>query len=917
MSADDQITPAVRAARLLDRGPAAVPTRSWSQRMRALSRKGLLLLARPQARYQREVDDAIVASLERLERYAEQTKYFEDLLGELLLTVESLRRAVDASAPTARSTSTQMRVFTLATHSTLPQARVLAASLRRHQPDWPLEILFIGRGSEANAGEEQEGLRSVADELDIDIESLIARYDEEDLIALLVPQVLKAYSERDAGGVLHLPPSAWVLGALEPIEQALSAHSVLLVPRVTAELPDDGLQPTQLQLEQAGRIDRSIMAIDGSPASEAFLAWWSKRLELVLGSLDGREKPVRIEDRSWLGRYLELAPARFWTAVLDDPGCNLSMWNLHEHTLESGPDEVLVDGRWPLRFLDLDGFDPDRPYRLSPLASRTRVSRSPVLRELCIRYAEELRQAGWLDVDHRRDVGRPLADGLPYDDSLRVLHARAAALGMDFADLFSEEGTRAFTDWLSGPAPWGATHGINRYVFYRIARERPDVLRAYPDLNGADGASYVEWCWAFGREELGLLDRFMPLRPGQQKVVPAHATHPGQASAHPRPEVAAGEVGTERAPGPPQLAVRVSGYLGNTLGLGAAARGYVKALSAAGVRVSTTSVPLHHLALPASLAAEYGLHGFEDLVHEAGHAFELVAVNADELPDFVARLGEDYFEGPRIGVWGWETNSIPSRWQRAFALVDEIWVYSRFMAENIGAVAPVPVITLPPPVQRPAEAAAPLRLGVPEGFLFLFMFDYLSTIQRKNPVGLIEAFKHAFAPGEGPQLLIKTINAPLRPLADEEVLWACHGRPDIHVVDRSLSGVELNGLMAACDCYVSLHRAEGFGLTMAEAMAIGKPVIGTGYSGNVDFMNSENSYLIDYEIGLVGPECEIYPPDGEWAQPSIEHATELMRRVYKNPEEAQRLGERAAQDIARQLSQEATGAAMRRRLEEL
>ena len=230
MSADDQITPAVRAARLLDRGPVAVPTRSWSQRMRALSRKGLLLLARPQARYQREVDDAIVASLERLERYAEQTKYFEDLLGELLLTVESLRRAVDASAPTARSTSTQMRVFTLATHSTLPQARVLAASLRRHQPDWPLEILFVGRGSEANVGEEQEGLRSVADELDLDVESLIARYDEEDLIALLVPQVLKAYSERDAGGALHLPPSAWVLGALEPIEQALSAHSVLLVP---------------------------------------------------------------------------------------------------------------------------------------------------------------------------------------------------------------------------------------------------------------------------------------------------------------------------------------------------------------------------------------------------------------------------------------------------------------------------------------------------------------------------------------------------------------------------------------------------------------------------------------------------------------------------------------------------------------
>jgi glycosyltransferase involved in cell wall biosynthesis len=240
------------------------------------------------------------------------------------------------------------------------------------------------------------------------------------------------------------------------------------------------------------------------------------------------------------------------------------------------------------------------------------------------------------------------------------------------------------------------------------------------------------------------------------------------------------------------------------------------------------------------------------------------------------------------------------------------------MAENIGAVAPVPVIALPPPVSAPAETVAPLRLGVPEeDFLFLFVFDYLSTVQRKNPVGLIEAFKQAFAPSEGPRLLIKTINGPLRPLSEEEVLWAAHGREDIHVIDRSLSGAELQGLMVACDCYVSLHRAEGFGLTMAEAMSIGKPVIATGYSGNVDFMNAKNSYLVNYAIGRVGPECEIYPPEGEWADPSVQHAAALMRRVHASPEEAAQIGRRASEDVAQMLSPETTGAAMRRRLDEL
>jgi glycosyltransferase involved in cell wall biosynthesis len=190
-------------------------------------------------------------------------------------------------------------------------------------------------------------------------------------------------------------------------------------------------------------------------------------------------------------------------------------------------------------------------------------------------------------------------------------------------------------------------------------------------------------------------------------------------------------------------------------------------------------------------------------------------------------------------------------------------------------------------------------------------------VQRKNPVGLIEAFRRAFTPGEGPRLLIKTINAPLRPLSEEELLWAADGRADIHVIDRSLSTSELNGLMAGCDCYVSLHRAEGFGLTLAEAMSIGKPTIATGYSGNVDFMNDANSYLVDYEIGRVGPECEIYPPEGEWAEPSVEHAAELMRRVYIEREEAARKGAQAAEDVARLLSPAATGKRMRERLEEI
>ncbi|HWY90566.1 MAG TPA: glycosyltransferase [Solirubrobacteraceae bacterium] len=831
-----------------------------------------------------------------------------------------------------------MHVLTLATLESLPRARVLARSLVRHQPSWTHEVVLVAGEDVVAAVAPEESLRlcSAVRELDLDIEALLALHDEQDLCTLLLPGLLRRHAERSSGPVLHLPSTVWVLADLQPIASALSAHSVLLVPRMRADVPDDGLEPSRSQMDRAGRIEQTIIGIDGSAGAEPFLQWWGAHVERALGSLDGSRSGERPEDRPWLARYLELAPARFSTAVLDDPGCNLNLWNLHCRTLRGGADGVLVNGRRPLRFLNLPGFEPDRPYRLAANASRARVSRSPALHELSERYAAELLRAGWRDLDRRGEVGRRLQEDLVYDESLRAAYASALALGRPVEDLFEEAGTRAFLDWLHGPAPRGAAHGINRYVFHRVARERPDVVRAYPDLDGPDGADYVAWCWAFGREEVSIPDRFMPPQPGSATAprltaasgrLAQNASQPMEDVKTENAEPAATLAASAPAPraqaalsNGAQPAVRVTGYLSHTLGLGAAGRGYARALEAAGVAVSTASVPLHHLELPVELKDGYGRHSFEDVVHDGvHHGFEIVAVNAEELPSFVQRLGEDYFQGPRIGIWGWEIDTIPARWRRAFALVQEIWVYSRFMAENIGAVAPVPTIVLPPPVQAPAEPVAPLRLDVPEdaGFLFLFVFDYLSTIQRKNPVGLIEAFKRAFAPGEGPRLLIKTINGPLRPLAEEEVLWAAHGRPDIHVIDRSLSGAQFDGLMAACDCYVSLHRSEGFGLTMAEAMAIGKPVIGTDYSGNVDFMNSQNSYLVDYTIGRVGPDCEIYPPEGEWAQPSVEHAAELMRRVIERPEEAAAIGARARADIARQLSPKATGTAMRRRLEKL
>jgi SAM-dependent methyltransferase len=250
-------------------------------------------------------------------------------------------------------------------------------------------------------------------------------------------------------------------------------------------------------------------------------------------------------------------------------------------------------------------------------------------------------------------------------------------------------------------------------------------------------------------------------------------------------------------------------------------------------------------------------------------------------------------------------------------MVDEIWVYSKYVVELLSHAAPCPVVRVPLPISAPVVTDTPLSIDVPDGFTFLFLFDFYSTLQRKNPLGLVQAFTRAFKPGEGPNLLIKSFNGDYKPEALRRLREAAAGRPDVHIVDKFVTEPERAVLMNRCDCYVSLHRSEGFGLTLGEAMALGKPVIGTGYGGNLDFMTPANSYLVGYETTTVGPDGENYPSAGRWAEPDLEHAARLMREVWTNQEEARRRGERAQADIANDFSAEAVGKIARSRLKRL
>ena len=310
-----------------------------------------------------------------------------------------------------------------------------------------------------------------------------------------------------------------------------------------------------------------------------------------------------------------------------------------------------------------------------------------------------------------------------------------------------------------------------------------------------------------------------------------------------------------------------------------------------------------------------------------GHPFEvagtarndvvLLAVNADQTGIVRHEFGPDFFKGRYIiGQWFWELSEFPR--QLAYLLVHEVWAATEHMFDAITASAPpnTHVLHMPLPLVAPhvAPGVDKRDLGLDDRFTFLFAFDLLSVFERKNPLAVVDAFRRAFAPGEGPRLIIKTINGSKKIKDLERLRWACRDRDDITVWDGYLDHGMSGALTAACDCYVSLHRAEGLGLTMSEAMALGKPVIATGYSGNLDFMTDDTAVLVPWTTTAVGPGAAPYDPKATWAEPDVEVAAAAMRRLAGDPVEAARLGAAAKADLEARFSPEVTGRRMSERL---
>lgn len=367
-------------------------------------------------------------------------------------------------------------------------------------------------------------------------------------------------------------------------------------------------------------------------------------------------------------------------------------------------------------------------------------------------------------------------------------------------------------------------------------------------------------------------------------------------------------------PGKYPAGVNLAGYVRAEMGLGQSCRCVAEALAAANAPFSV--IDYHY-----GVCARLGDDAWDHKMKGIRYAANLTVVNADQMHYAIAHLGAAYWNGRyQIAHYVWELPEYPREWVKVNEIFDEIWTPSRFCTETISRAVGKPVYTIPyvvaPKITQKRDRA---YFGLPrDRFLFLCMFDVNSVMERKNPIGVIRAFQKAFgASSPEAALVIKVNDFRGDPEARACLETLVRGCDNICLMDKILSRNDVNALIDVCDCFVSLHRSEGFGFVMAEAMYLGKPVIATNWSANTDYMDETNSCPVGYRLVPITADYGIYRKGQVWADPDESHCAEYMRRLTRDPEYRQRISREGRKTILEKYSAAAAAEAVGARLSDI
>ncbi|MBB4807645.1 glycosyltransferase involved in cell wall biosynthesis [Chryseobacterium defluvii] len=360
-----------------------------------------------------------------------------------------------------------------------------------------------------------------------------------------------------------------------------------------------------------------------------------------------------------------------------------------------------------------------------------------------------------------------------------------------------------------------------------------------------------------------------------------------------------------------QFGINISGYINKAFGLGVAVRANINAMKAAQIPFAVNDFNIKISENIGELATE------NSISRENPYPVNLVQINPDMLGEVFANVSPEYFKDKyNIAFWAWELENFPEASKPFLRFFNEIWVPSSFCSDAVSKVSSVPVIKIMHSIQIGNTPFTRKDFNLPEDkFIFMTMFDYHSSIDRKNPIGAIDAYEKAFGKNNADTLLlIKTSISKEFPAQKQRLTERIGDNQSIVLIEEILDQDKLYSLINCCDSFVSLHRSEGFGLTMAEAMYLGKPVIATAYSANTEFMNLNNSFPVKYDLIKTGNLYSGSTDKDIWADPDTDHAAELMSTIYNDKSLAGKIAKKGQDDVRNFLAPANIGEKINQRL---
>jgi glycosyltransferase involved in cell wall biosynthesis len=749
-------------------------------------------------------------------------------------------------------------VFTICSNNYVAYAKVLLESARRHHPEVNLFLCLVDEKLEQTGLYPKYCELILANELNIpNFNSFAFQYDIMELNTAVKPFVFLKLFRDGFDQVVYFDPDIEIFRPLESVFTALdSGASFILTPHLLAPAENDA-NPSDIVIMRAGIYNLGFLGCGHQDETEGLLSWWARRLRYEC--INNQDAGIFVDQK-----FMDLIPAfADQCKILRDLTCNVAYWNLGQRSLTEQGGSWFVDGK-PISFFHFSGVEPDNAKLLSKHTSSFRGDLMPApLRSLLNHYFQRLNDCDLGVVPSGTYAYGKFSSGTP-------IHALVRRLFREQHSPWSGYPFETYEEFLHLPSLDAARNSTSFVVtnFMRYLHGQMSYLSHTFNLQiNRDVEAFVRWYIESGAT-LGIDPRMIEpvaLRAGRR----GHVKDSLQ--------------GRLRRTNEPDLTV--VGYLKMAGGVGEAGRQNLRALLHTGFKVDGHDVALGVVAKRDDSTCDHYLSPF---VQGRGQIFN---INADQLPSVIdhirPRMREDAY---RIAVPFWELAEFPDEWRQALELVDEIWAPSRFIQMALVRKISRPITYMPIPLSfGEPKLYERSYFRLPEKkFLFFVSFDFLSFQERKNPRGAYRAFREAFPIRKsiaGVGLVVKTLNGDYATDALAALRDEIAGDPDVILIDGTLTRDETLGLLNLCDCILSLHRSEGLGLLVAEAMSMGKPVVATDYSATTEFVLPKTGYPVNFR--LIPVKEGQYPfAKGSWADPDEDHAAWLMRRIYNEPASA-------------------------------